>query len=105
MQHVIGAPPDIAMLKDGELQHVESGEEEDVLEVVARLKERDAGLQSAEPDRVNGGEAAAMGHDEDSDEVQPPPKPAILPCTALPWPVWADPWPSDCGQKLHLTFV
>jgi len=88
VQPLIGAPPDIAILEDGEPQHVESGEEEDVLEVVARLKERDTGLQSAELDRASGGEAAAMGHDEDSDEVQPLPKSAISPSTALSWPMW-----------------
>ena len=61
----IGDPAVIALVEAGEPQHVEEGEEEDVLEAVARLQQRDAGLQAAEPSVAHGDE------DEESDEVPP----------------------------------
>ncbi len=56
-----------AMLENGEPQHVESSEEEDVLEALAGFQKRDAGLKAAEP----GTGAAGASHNEESDEVHP----------------------------------
>ncbi len=55
------------MVEAGEPQHIESGEEEDVLEVVARLRQRDAGLQAAEPS-VADDNGMPIDRDSDSDD-------------------------------------
>ena len=61
------APAIRAMLENGTPQHVESSEEEDVLEALAGFQKRDAGLKAAEP----GNGTAGLSHDEESDEVHP----------------------------------
>lgn len=65
-----GDPAVIALVEAGEPQHVEESEEEDVLEVVAKLKQRDAGLQAALPSTADGN-GIPFHQDEESDEVLP----------------------------------
>ncbi|BDA42696.1 DEAD-box ATP-dependent RNA helicase 17 [Coccomyxa sp. Obi] len=64
LSHELDAPAIRTMLENGEPQHVESSEEEDVLEALAGFQKRDAGLRAAEP----GSGAAGGSPDEESDE-------------------------------------